>query len=79
MRAVRITETGGPEVLAVSDGPEPVAQDGELLVDVAVAGVNFIDTYHRKGAANRSIWGLEGMPKPDALVPAAYPEQERLT
>ncbi|MDN5859024.1 MAG: quinone oxidoreductase [Pseudonocardia sp.] len=50
MRAVRITETGGPEVLAVTDGPEPVAGDGELLVDVAVAGVNFIDTYHRKGA-----------------------------
>ncbi|MGI5130537.1 quinone oxidoreductase family protein [Pseudonocardia sp. CA-107938] len=49
MRAVRITETGGPEVLAVSDAPEPVAQDGELLVDVSVAGVNFIDTYHRKG------------------------------
>jgi NADPH2:quinone reductase len=49
MRAVRITETGGPDVLAIGDGPEPVAQEGELLVDVAVAGVNFIDTYHRKG------------------------------
>jgi hypothetical protein len=36
-------------------------------------------TYNRKGAGNRSIWGLKGMPKPDTLVPAAYPEQERLT
>lgn len=64
MRAVRITETGGPEVLAVSDGPEPVAQDGELLVDVAVAGVNFIDTYHRKGAYPIPLpflLGLEGV------------------
>jgi NADPH2:quinone reductase len=64
MRAVRITETGGPEVLTVSDGPEPVAQDGELLVDVAVAGVNFIDTYHRKGAYPIPlpfVLGLEGV------------------
>jgi NADPH2:quinone reductase len=64
MRAVRITETGGPEVLAVSDGPEPEPQDGELLVDVAVAGVNFIDTYHRKGAYPIPLpflLGLEGV------------------
>jgi NADPH2:quinone reductase len=64
MRAVRITETGGPEVLAISDGPEPVAQDGELLVDVAVAGVNYIDTYHRKGAypiPRPFVLGLEGV------------------
>ncbi len=64
MRAVRITETGGPEVLAVSDGPEPVVRDGELLVDVAVAGVNFIDTYHRKGAYPIPLpflLGLEGV------------------
>jgi NADPH2:quinone reductase len=64
MRAVRITETGGPEVLAVSDAPEPVAKDGELLVDVDVAGVNFIDTYHRKGAYPIPlpfVLGLEGV------------------
>ena len=64
MRAVRITETGGPEVLAVSDGPEPVVQDGDLLVDVAVAGVNFIDTYHRKGAypiPTPFVLGVEGV------------------
>jgi NADPH2:quinone reductase len=64
MRAVRITETGGPEVLAVGDVPDPVAEDGELLVDVAVAGVNFIDTYHRKGAYPIPlpfVLGLEGV------------------
>lgn len=49
MRAVQITATGGPEVLAVSDVPDPVAGDGEELVDVAVSGVNFIDTYQRGG------------------------------
>jgi hypothetical protein len=36
-------------------------------------------TYNRKGAGNRSIWGLRDMPRPDALVPAKYPDQERLT
>ena len=49
MRAVQISEAGGPEVLAVStiDVPEP--GDGLVRIDVAAAGVNFIDTYHRSG------------------------------
>lgn len=64
MRAVQITETGGTEVLAVSDVPDPVAGDGELLVDVDIAGVNFIDTYHRKGVYPLPlplVLGLEGV------------------
>jgi NADPH2:quinone reductase len=49
MRAIRIEATGGPEVLefAEIDSPTPGAHD--LLVDVAAAGVNFIDTYQRSG------------------------------
>ena len=50
MRAVQISEPGGPSVLQVVDLPEPRAGDGHLLVDVAAAGVNYIDTYHRSGA-----------------------------
>jgi NADPH:quinone reductase len=49
MRAVRITSTGGPEVLAPVELPDPEPGPGELLVDVAAAGVNYIDTYHRRG------------------------------
>jgi len=50
MRAVLVHETGGPEVLTVRDLPTPDPGPGELLVDVAAAGVNFIDVYYRMGA-----------------------------
>jgi NADPH:quinone reductase len=49
MRAVQITATGGPDVLTPVDLPDPQPGPGELLVDVAAAGVNFIDTYERRG------------------------------
>ncbi len=49
MRAVVVQETGGPEVLITRDQPSPRPGPGELLVDVAVAGVNFIDVYYRTG------------------------------
>jgi NADPH2:quinone reductase len=49
MRAVQITAPGGPEVLRPAELPEPQPGPGELLVDVAVAGVNYIDTYNRSG------------------------------
>ncbi|MFP5218872.1 MAG: zinc-binding alcohol dehydrogenase family protein [Actinomycetes bacterium] len=45
MRAVQITEFGGPEVLRVVDLPDPAPADGLLLVDVASAGVNYADTH----------------------------------
>jgi NADPH2:quinone reductase len=48
-KAVRITETGGPEVLSVTDVPDPTPGPDDLLVEVAAAGVNYIDTYHRGG------------------------------
>ncbi|HVW44439.1 MAG TPA: quinone oxidoreductase [Amycolatopsis sp.] len=47
--AVRITRTGGPEVLEVAEVDLGDPGPGELLVDVAAAGVNYIDTYHRSG------------------------------
>src|SRR3712207_5064638 len=49
MRAIRATAPGGPEVLSLDDLPDPTAGPGELLVQVAAAGVNFIDTYRRSG------------------------------
>jgi NADPH2:quinone reductase len=49
MRAVVVHEHGGPDVLTVGDWDEPVPGEGELLVQVAAAGVNFVDIYNREG------------------------------
>ena len=45
MRAIQITEFGGPEVLKVSDVEEPVAGDGQVLITVDRAGINYADTH----------------------------------
>lgn len=49
MRAIAITEAGGPEVLNLTEVDVPEPGDGQLRIDVAAAGVNFIDTYQRSG------------------------------
>ncbi len=46
MRAVQITEFGGPEVLTPTDLPDPEAGPGGTLVEVSRAGVNYADTHH---------------------------------
>jgi NADPH2:quinone reductase len=48
MRAVVVEEHGGPEVLKSSDWPAPSPGPGQLLVEVAAAGVNFMDIYQRE-------------------------------
>ncbi|MFA9446539.1 quinone oxidoreductase [Egicoccus sp. AB-alg6-2] len=63
MRAVTFEEFGGPEVLRLQDVEEPTPGPGQLLVEVAVAGVNFIDTYQRTGVYALDLpsgLGLEG-------------------
>lgn len=50
MRAALIRAYGGPEVIEVAELPDPSPGPGQLLVDVAAAGVNFVDVYHRTGA-----------------------------
>ena len=49
MRAIVVNELGGPEVLTLEERPDPEAGPGDLLVDVAAGGVNFIDIYQRTG------------------------------
>jgi putative PIG3 family NAD(P)H quinone oxidoreductase len=49
MRAVVAQGTGGPEVLSVTDVPDPVPGPGEVLVDVAAAGLNRADLLQRQG------------------------------
>ena len=72
MRAIQITETGGPEVLRLAELPDPSPGPGELLVELAAAGVNYIDTYHRSGAYPMPlpfIPGSEGAGTVTALGP----------
>ena len=49
MKAIRVHETGGPDVLRFEDVPDPVPGAGELLIDVEATGVNFIEVYQREG------------------------------
>ena len=49
MKAIRIHNHGGPEVLAYEDVPVPEPRAGEARVKIEASGVNFIDIYHRTG------------------------------
>jgi NADPH2:quinone reductase len=49
MRAVVVNECGGPDVLIVADREAARPGPGQLLVDVAAAGVNYMDIYQREG------------------------------
>ena len=59
MRAVRIHEDGGPDVLVLEDVPDPVAGPGEVLVRLRASGLNHLDVWIRKG--------LPSVPKPRIL------------
>lgn len=48
MRAIQISEFGGPEVLELVELPDPEPGEGEVLVDVARVGMNFADTHQRR-------------------------------
>jgi NADPH2:quinone reductase len=48
VRAVLIRDWGGPEVLEVADVPEPDPEEGQALIRVTAAGVNFADTHTRE-------------------------------
>src|SRR5437763_1514650 len=50
MRAIRITEFGGPEVLTLADVPVPEPGPGQFLVDVSRAGVNYADTHQAENS-----------------------------
>jgi NADPH2:quinone reductase len=54
MKAINISEFGGPEVCKLGDVPPPQPKAGEAIVKVAYAGVNFIDIYMRNGTYARS-------------------------
>jgi NADPH:quinone reductase-like Zn-dependent oxidoreductase len=49
MHAVRIKQYGGPEVMSYEAMEIPDLVDGHVLVKIAAAGINYIDTYQRSG------------------------------
>jgi NADPH2:quinone reductase len=49
MRAIQITQTGGPEVLEFRELPNPEPGPGQALMQIEACGVNFIDVYLREG------------------------------
>jgi zinc-binding alcohol dehydrogenase/oxidoreductase len=59
VRAVRIHEDGGPEVLVLEEAPDPVAGPGEVLVRLRASALNHLDVWIRKG--------LPSVPKPRIL------------
>jgi NADPH:quinone reductase-like Zn-dependent oxidoreductase len=59
VKAIRIHEDGGPEVLRYEDAPDPVPGDADVLVELRAASLNHLDVWMRKG--------LPSVPKPRIL------------
>jgi NADPH2:quinone reductase len=72
MRAIRVPQYGGPEAMRLEDLPTPRPGQGEALVRVEAAGVNFIDVYQRSGLYKGALpvpLGLEGAGTVEAVGP----------
>jgi NADPH:quinone reductase len=55
MKAIQISETGGPEVLKSVELPIPEPGPGQVLIRVEAVGVNFIEIYFRKGTYKATL------------------------
>jgi NADPH2:quinone reductase len=74
VRAIQISSTGGPEVLEYTEIEAPEPGPGEAAVQIAAAGVNFIDIYHRQGVYPMPlpfVPGREGAGRVIAVGPGA--------
>ncbi len=60
MKAIVIRQTGGPEVMAVTEVPMPEPKPSEVLVRVRGSGVNFIDIYLREGRYKADLPFING-------------------
>jgi NADPH2:quinone reductase len=72
MKAVRVHEVGGPEVLRYEEVPPGQPGEGEVRVKIEAAGVNFIDIYHRMGLYSLPVpftLGLEAAGAVDEVGP----------
>jgi len=67
MKAIRVHEFGGPEVLRLEEVATPKPSSGEVLVRIHAAGVNPYDTYMRAGT-----YALKPpLPRRDLMPPAS--------
>lgn len=76
MKAIRFSGAGGPEVITLQDVPTPEPSPGEVLIDVAAAGINRADILQRRGLyapppGATDIPGLEVSGHVAALGPGA--------
>lgn len=72
MKAIRINQYGGPEVLSLEDMPVPEPKTGEARIKVAAAGLNFIEIYQRSGIYQGNLpftLGAEAAGVVDAVGP----------
>jgi NADPH2:quinone reductase len=72
MKAMRIHQFGGPEVMQYEEVPTPTPGPGQVLVKLAAAGLNYIDVYQRSGLYPNKLpytMGLEGSGTVAALGP----------
>jgi len=61
MKAIRIHQYGGPEVLSFEDIPTPEPKEGQARVRVEAIGINYIDIYHRTGLYPNNLPFTPGM------------------
>jgi NADPH2:quinone reductase len=72
MHVIQVAQTGGPEVLKWKETATPEPGEGEMLVAMAAAGLNYVETYHRRGMYAKDlpfVLGGEGAGTVTALGP----------
>src|SRR5215471_13214480 len=72
MKAIRIHEDGGPEVLRYEDAPDPQPAEGEVLIRLRAASLNRLDLWVRRGLPSvpkPRILGADGAGTVEALGP----------
>ncbi len=77
MKAVRVSQSGGPEVLHYEDVPDPSPGTGEALVKTEAIGLNYIDTYHRTGLYPLDLPFIPGL-EAAGIVKAVGPDVKDL-
>jgi NADPH:quinone reductase len=75
MRAIQVTEFGGPEVLVETDLPDPQPADGTVLLETSAAGINYADTHQTE---NSYLAAAELPMIPGAEVVGTTPDGKRV-
>jgi NADPH2:quinone reductase len=75
MRAIQVTEFGGPEVLVEADLPDPQPGDGTVLLEISAAGINYADTHQTE---NSYLAAAELPMIPGAEVVGTTPDGKRV-